>query len=155
MTTEGIVAYANEFSLHRAANVNNAYRAHRVYRGGRNQNRGRGGRGRGRPGYQNKPQNNSNKCTACLGYGHKSGDDDCRAKGKTCNKCGLKNHFADACFTPRGSAPLGGSAACGRNFNYGRRRFYKNKSVKTEKDNSKLNLTIKTKTTKKRKTVMP
>ena len=46
LTTEGIVAYANEFSLHRAANVNNAYRAHRVYRGGRNQNRGRGGRGR-------------------------------------------------------------------------------------------------------------
>ena len=141
LTTEGIVAYANEFSLHRAANVNNSYRAHRVYRGGRNQNRGRGGgfiggRGQGRSGYQNKPHYNSNKCTACLGYGHKSSDNNCRAKGKTCNKCGYKDHFAAACFTPRGSAPRGGSAARGRNFNYGRRKFYKNKSVKTEKDNS-------------------
>ena len=141
LTTEGIVAYANEFSLHRAANVNNSYRAHRVYRGGRNQNRGRGGgfiggRGQGRSGYQNKPHYNSNKCTACLGYGHKSSDNNCRAKGKTCNKCGYKDHFAAACFTPRGSAPRGGSAARGRNLNYGRRKFYKNKSVKTEKDNS-------------------
>ena len=60
------------------------------------------------------------------------------------NKCGFKNHFAVACFTPRGAATRRNSYTRtnwnsnnrGRqNYNYGRRKFYKNKKVEAETDN--------------------
>lgn len=38
-------------------------------------------------------------CGRCGHKGHKAADDKCPAKGKTCNKCGRKDHFARKCFS--------------------------------------------------------
>lgn len=37
-------------------------------------------------------------CGRCGLKGHKSADGNCPAKGKTCNRCGRKDHFARKCF---------------------------------------------------------
>ena len=143
LTLESIIAYANEFAIYKASSSSRA-NVNKVYRGG-NRNRGRyQGRGQGRSGYQNNYNRQRQKCTACHSYQHQSGDPTCFAKGKTCAKCGFKNHFAVACFTPRGAATRGNSYTRGnsnsynrgrQNYNYGRRKFYKNKKVEAEIDN--------------------
>ena len=137
LTVESIIAYANEFAIYKASSSS---RVNKVYRGG-NRNRGRyHNRGQGRSGYKtNYDRQQGQKCTACHSYQHKSGDPTCFARGKTCNKCGFKNHFAAACFTPRGAATRARATPNynrGRqNLNYGRRQFYKNKKVEAETDN--------------------
>ena len=145
LTVEGIIAYANEFALHKKPTH---YRANRVWRGGnrRGGRRGRGNRSRGRSGYQNNYNRRQNqKCAACGSYQHKTGDNRCFAKGKTCNKCGLKDHFAVACSTPRSAYKSGGNSNYHNNransnnrggrYNYGRKQFYRNNKVDAETDN--------------------
>lgn len=43
-------------------------------------------------------RNFEGECGRCGLKGHKSVDDKCPAKGKTCNHCGRKDHFARKCF---------------------------------------------------------
>lgn len=38
------------------------------------------------------------RCSRCGLIGHKSSDENCPAKGKTCRQCNGKNHFARQCF---------------------------------------------------------
>lgn len=44
-------------------------------------------------------QNGSGGCGRCGHNGHKTADGKCPAIGKTCAKCGGKNHFARKCYT--------------------------------------------------------
>lgn len=41
------------------------------------------------------------ECTRCGFMGHRSFDDKCPAKGKTCNKCGGRDHFSRKCRTKK------------------------------------------------------
>lgn len=41
----------------------------------------------------------NNECSRCGFKGHKSSDDSCPAKGKTCNSCKGKDHYARKCFS--------------------------------------------------------
>lgn len=41
------------------------------------------------------------ECTRCGFVGHRSSDDKCPAKGKTCNKCGGRDHFSRRCKTKK------------------------------------------------------
>lgn len=57
---------------------------------------------RGKRFQTNRPQRNTNQTIECrrCGYkGHKAMDPKCPAKGKTCAKCGGRDHFAKKCYT--------------------------------------------------------
>lgn len=47
------------------------------------------------------PRDKQNECTRCGFTGHRSSDDKCPAKGKTCNKCGGRDHFSRRCRTKK------------------------------------------------------
>lgn len=44
------------------------------------------------------PRNTDGVCGRCGFSGHKAADEKCPARGKTCNVCGRKDHFARKCF---------------------------------------------------------
>lgn len=47
------------------------------------------------------------ECTRCGYTGHKSFDEKCLAKGKTCNKCGGKDHFSRKCRSQKSNWSTG------------------------------------------------
>lgn len=83
--------------------------------------------------YQAKPhpstdgRNGVGGCSRCGYDSHKSADNKCPALGKTCAKCGGKNHFARKCFT-RGDR----SNQTRRNVNQNKRPFNETKKNDVE-----------------------
>jgi len=74
---------------------------------------GRGGRGRQQGRHQTSQQRgseNSQKCDGCGRPGHSIRSEECRAKGKICNSCQGKDHFAHQCRSknapPRKQIPM-------------------------------------------------
>lgn len=55
------------------------------------------------------------QCHRCGYFGHIAKDDSCPAKGKTCDKCGGRNHFAKKCKTKQ---PRGGPKRVGGNMRF-------------------------------------
>lgn len=55
-----------------------------------------------------------NECTRCGFQGHRAFDDKCPAKGKTCNKCGGRDHFSRKCRTKKRARNFGSWPANGK-----------------------------------------
>lgn len=79
-----------------------------------------------RPKFNRTADNNrepNGGCSRCGFNGHKTGDSKCPAMGKTCAKCGGKNHFARKCFTRADR-----NERMGRNRNGWKRNYQETKS---------------------------